>query len=1391
MSIEDIIDINIGYPSPDDENLQSKIYNKREFYFNKIKGRSKLNSQEEINQYRDETCNRKRELFEQQILLKNFINPDTPYRGLLIFHGTGVGKCVLPDTMIQTNYGVQNIKSIWDKYHTNNIHDDLGEWSMPNKKLYVNSLSDNKLKLNPIAKLYRQYINENIRQITLSNKNTISITYSHKLLTMDGWKNNITVNDKIAVANNSVRQIGNISIGNDMALFLAHVYNNCINGNNKSLNKIKGNNLDKIITHAINGFDKNNIKYDEIKIVDDELHIVSNDYDEKIINYENIPNIFMKLIDDEIKLFLNVNEKINNYFIDILKKLITHNNNDIEYMEIINIVEKKYKGYVYDLEIENDHNFIANNIVAHNTCTGITIAEQFKEVTQKYDTKIYVLMPGPVIKETWKNELLTCTGETYMQRNNDTMYVSKENDIKMKNNAINNIYQYYRLLSYKSFYKKVLGEKVVKQLRTSDNKIKKEYKKNAQGEFERDISMDRIYDLNNSLIIIDEAHHLTDNYYGQALLHIIKNSKNLKVILLTATPMQNLADEIVLLLNFIRPLDKPIKRDKIFNKHTNHLMDFKSGGREYLAKMANGYVSYLRGADPLTFALRVEHGEIPPGLQFTKLNRCYMLKSQLEVYNHIINTENDSLSRKSVAAANFIIPGLSSDGKTLKFYYGNEGIETVKNQLKSISMRDTLIKKVAELLKIPPNSPDIPDLMRLSDGGESIAGKILDVKYVKEFSIKFYEALIKINKLVWSDKKKSGTAFVYSNVVRSGIYVFKEILLQNGYLEYNENSKNYKINNNTVCYFCGHTFGEHNNLDKKIPNHTFYPATFLSITGKSTEDDDTTGNTEEKYRILNTVFNNINNVDGKYIKLILGSRVMTEGTSLKNINEIHILDFYFNLGSIDQIIGRGIRYCSHYGLMKMGVENPQVDIYKYVVSDKSKITEEEDLYRKAEEKYKLIKKTERVLKETALDCAFNRKGNIFPEEVEKYKGCTPPGEPPIPGKEVCPAMCDFMECDYKCKDTELNKKYFDKTNNEYIHLSKDQLDYTTFTPKLAENEINNIKDKIKNLYRLKYVYTLHEIMNHIKKIYDKDKKDLFDEFFVFKAINDLLPKNENDFNNFKDTIYDKFNNTGYLINVDKFYVFQPFNLNEDALMYYRSTFNPTTSDKVSLLNYMENTFGYVDDSDTYDDKDNEKYTYDTEYYRNRPEAKFVGIIDRESGKKSSGKELEDVFKIREEKLKETDKKRGTGIQSFTGAVCSTSKTREYLENVSKHLSIKFNKDQNRLSLCHNIMDKLLLLEKYAKGKDKMTFIIVPENHKKYKFPYNLEDRYEHIKNKIKNEIKIKLNIEATSKNVKVDNNTVTNYQIKISDTDKITQYKDFLTQLGFNTSEKIWTIKIE
>lgn len=1109
------------------------------------------------------------------------------------------------------------------------------------------------------------------------------------------------------------------------------------------------------------------------------------------------------------------------------------------------------------------------------TCAGIAIAEKFKTQVQKYNTKIYVLVSGPLIKDSWKHHLIKCTGETYLKYQDKSIYMDEQEENRLKKNAINQALQYYKFMSYRSFYKRVLGEKIVDKKVVKGSKVRVSYRKTEEGEFERDIAVDRIYNLNNSLIVIDEAHNLTGNAYGEALKHIIDNSTNLKVVLLTATPMKNLADDIVELVNFLRPTDSPLEREKIFNSHKNHLMDFRSNGLEYFQRMTKGYISHVRGADPLTYARRVDKGVKPKGLKFTKVIRCKMLEFQKRTYDLAVQHTDDALDRKSEAVANFVFPGFTQDRKNIVGYYGREGLNLVKNQLKIAG--DQLNKK---LNKEMFGGSGENDIMYITQDNKTITGKILKMPYLKYFSTKFYKSLKKIGRLVWG-KKGAKTAFIYSNLVKVGIELYQEILIQNGYLEYQEDTSNYQINNNTVCYFCGQTYKEHKrgidrlrssymeggeyddeeeidefiedddiesetddefsdeyNMDDKtennhininsinksdsstdyekykkftktgeLPSHKFYPATFVSVTGKSTEES-VDNIPEDKKRLLDNVFNSMDNKEGKYIKFVLGSKVMNEGISLMNVGEVHVLDVYFNLGKVDQVVGRAIRNCSHHKLMSETNPFPEVNVYKYVVMVEDGLSSEEELYRKAEEKYVLIKKVERAMKEIAIDCPLNINGNIFAEEVEQYKNCKPFDEN---DEKMCPMVCDYTKCEYKCNDIKLNAKYYDPNRKMYRKLDKSELDYSTFTHGLARSEIDYSKTKIKEMFITNYMYRLEDILKYVRESYDEDKKDLFDAFFVYKALDELIPITSNDFNNFKDTIIDKHYNMGYLIYRSKFYIFQPFDQNEDVPMHYRTNYNKEVKHRLSLYNYLKNTLEYKEFKSNKAAKklksgnqkgifkeDGNIYDFDStmEYYDVRDEFEFVGIIDKELSRRKSKRpeEMKDVFKIREKRNKILEKKRGTGIPSLKGAVCATSKNKEYLESISKMLKVKIEKADTRTQICNKVRDMMLELEKYSttKDKNKFTYMMIPSNHPEYPFPYNLEDRVKFISDKLRADIKYKINISVKADKAKSGSNKgKAVYIITIKSDKSLKEYESLLKEYNAKINNKETIIIVE
>ncbi len=952
------------------------------------------------------------------------------------------------------------------------------------------------------------------------------------------------------------------------------------------------------------------------------------------------------------------------------------------------------------------------------TGAAITIAEGFKGNVEKYGNKIMVLVPGPLNKDNFKREILKFTGETYKKYVDPSIKLSAQEQEINKKIAMNNVLKYYSFSSYNSFYKKVLGERIIEK---DEHGKKLSYRKSEDGEYLREESNNRIESLDNTLLVIDEVHNVIGNQYGDAIEQIINNSKNLKIIGLSATPMKNLGDDIIPLINFLRPKDDKIKRDKVFTSERGHKLEFTSGGQEYLANMVRGYVSYLRGADPLTFAKRNEIGEIHEKLIFTKTTRCYMKKFQLKSYEEIIKTKTDSLDRRSEAIANIALPILDS-GKKIIGVSGKQGLTDLSSQLKSSS---DLSKKINEMFG---------ENVEVVDNAGKITGTIFKKENLENFSSKFYRALVNLEELI-EGKRGPGLAFVYSNLVTIGINIFKEILEQNGYLEYDKlDPHGLKAKNDTVCYYCGTTKKNH----AQTNSHTYHPARYISITGTDDEQSDEQMSIDN-IDILDNIFNSYHNRDGKYIKCVLGSKVMNEGITLENIKDIHILDVWHNLGRIDQVIGRGLRFCKHYDITTKENPEPQVNIYKYVISikDSDELTTDEDLYRKAEQKYLLIKKVERILIENAVDCAIHRNSNIFPEEKE-HDDCEEPTLKNKGKKNLCPAVCGYNSCNFMCADKKL-LEYYDKNKDMYKFIDKKDLDYSTFNNALARSEIEQTKSIIKGLFKIMDTYTLGEILKLVKyeysKTYLRGKENLFDDFFVFQGLDEMTPISENDFNNFKDTVVNKYNIPGYLIFRSKYYIFQPFGENEDVPLYYRSQIKDDFKPHIVLNDYIETYKKYVL---VKKEKVNDYVAYDFDYvlenyYDKREEYDYVGVIDKIRTKYITS-DKNDVFKIRP-KRKIGVKQRGTDIHTLKGTVCETKEKTEIMK-VAKSVGIE-TKNKSKMELCEEIKKKMLDLEKYSTGKDKKTYVIIPKNHPIYEFPYNLEDRVQYKMEELSKQLKTK------------------------------------------------------
>lgn len=664
----------------------------------------------------------------------------------------------------------------------------------------------------------------------------------------------------------------------------------------------------------------------------------------------------------------------------------------------------------------------------------------------------------------------------------------------------------YKFMGYQSFTNKTLGIKV-----SGDFKGSKERD-------DRKLTSDRILNMNNSVLIIDEAHSIENLPWGKAVELMIARSTGLRVILLTATPMINLPDEIIQILNIVLPSDDKIKKSEVFTKKgtkggDESIIDYEitDKGLKILAKKSRGYVSYLRGVNPYTFPRRVDEGVILKkfGFKYTKLVVVGMSKEHTRAYNLLLKSFD-------ISKASYIV--ISGDRGILDGVFPSEGGKLI---YKNDDIYDMLVKSSPEFLR--REGIKVVDIKKRGRVSKVIGGEILKIGRIGKWSKKL-ELLMK--NIISSMNVRGGVNFVYTESVRGiGLLMIGEMLKVNGLDEYNFNkSTSWNLENHspsTRCVMCG-------KIKKDCRDKKFIPAKFVMLWGEI--------NDFQRLRIIEKV-NGEGNIGGRLVKVVLGSSITAESIDFKGIREIHIVNVQLNIPTQEQIIGRAVRHCSHNALRS---EDREVKIFKYAsgVTGGREISLEENIYLRNEMKHIEIKKIERVLKENAVDCQLNKSENMFQEEVKAGMNGT--------------ILCDYTNCMYNCsgiepvgRDSQINRKRYDL----YYY----------------EDEIKDIKRKVKEMFREGIVWKFDTILSTIKK----DVNKLYDAKYVNEALNEMI-KN-------KDTLIGVWGDVGRIIEKkvksgrEKVYLFQPLSVNDDDIDLMQRTIKyPDYSDRmINVDNYID------------------------------------------------------------------------------------------------------------------------------------------------------------------------------------------------------------------------------
>lgn len=119
-------------------------------------------------------------------------------------------------------------------------------------------------------------------------------------------------------------------------------------------------------------------------------------------------------------------------------------------------------------------------------------------------------------------------------------------------------------------------------------------------------------------------------------------------------------------------------------------------------------------------------------------------------------------------------------------------------------------------------------------------------------------------------------------------------------------------------------------------------------------------------------FNHERNVNGEYVRVLIGSKVVGESITLRNVRMFHVMTIHWNDSTIEQAVGRVVRSGSHNQLEK---SQRKVDIYIHAAVCNGSDADGTDMYKLAicNEKQRAILKMEEKLKRCAVDRYITQK----------------------------------------------------------------------------------------------------------------------------------------------------------------------------------------------------------------------------------------------------------------------------------------------------------------------------------------------------------------------------------------------------------------------------------
>ena len=494
-----------------------------------------------------------------------------------------------------------------------------------------------------------------------------------------------------------------------------------------------------------------------------------------------------------------------------------------------------------------------------------------------------------------------------------------------------------------------------------------------------------------SIYIIDEAHNFISNVYnnvtGQTgrrassiydyMIREVKDNEDTRVVLISATPVINNPFELALIYNLLRPGIFPNSEIKFEQKYisTGKVKILNPASKNMFQRRILGLTSFYIGETPDLYATSrtIQKDLIMDEYQEEIYNSFEYIEKQMEIRRMQNKSEQGSFNTYTRQSSNFVFPFINdkingerrprpnqfkledidankiAEGRTDEFKEGLKDKEFITSiELYKKTLQDFIL------------STDNYFMLKHAEDEKKKHTIFDDIKIFKEkFNYKYkkfmtehknkskllnalYACSCKMTAIIFYGFRSKGPIMVYSNYVTGeGLEMMKIYLKQIRTLPYGE-GENYK-----------QLLEYHGGID--------------DIKRKKTLE----------------IFNQVDNLDGKLVKYILIAPAGSEGISLRNVRQVHIMEPYWHEVRIKQLIGRAIRQCYHKDLP---LEERTVDIFRYksIKRDGSGTIDEkvEDL---AKRKQVLIDSFLKTVKEASVDCKLFENHNMMKDKYQCFQ----------------------------------------------------------------------------------------------------------------------------------------------------------------------------------------------------------------------------------------------------------------------------------------------------------------------------------------------------------------------------------------------------------------------